>query len=262
MSKSITFRNESHTVEGLFVKEFRPTELDSSVAPIVMVHGGSHGWWAFEDWLPLFAEMGRHCFSLSLRNHTDSYSIPEERFLSLSIRDYVDDVRVVLQWIGKRSILLGHSMGGIVVQKTPELYDPAALVLVASVGPGQLGPMRDPLPVDKPVLLDAQTVRQYWFHDIHDAKFRTIYERLVPESPSVMNEYGYEGVPIDRNSIQCPVLVIQGGEDRSSVHRAQDIADFYKVPFKIVPKSGHDLMLEPTLTLSAEYIHQWLEENV
>ena len=46
-------------------------------------------------------------------------------------------------------ITIGHSMGEIMIQKAAEQANLRALILLASVGPGQLGAIRDPLPADK-----------------------------------------------------------------------------------------------------------------
>jgi len=76
---------------------------------------------------------------MSLRNHTGSYSVPEEKYLKLTVGDYAEDVLKVLNWIDRPAILIGHSMGGITVQKVAEQKNLRALILLASVGPGQLG---------------------------------------------------------------------------------------------------------------------------
>lgn len=65
-----------HTVHGLFVREAAP-QTPKYPTPLVMIPGASHGWWAYEEWLPFFAERGRISYALSLRNHTGSYGVPD-----------------------------------------------------------------------------------------------------------------------------------------------------------------------------------------
>ena len=43
-----------HVVHGL-VREAAP-QMPKYPTPLVMIPGGSHGWWASEEWLPFFAE--------------------------------------------------------------------------------------------------------------------------------------------------------------------------------------------------------------
>jgi pimeloyl-ACP methyl ester carboxylesterase len=223
-----------------------------------MVPGGSHGWWAFEIWLPFFASSGWPSYALSLRNHTGSYSLPDKEFVHLTLDDYVDDVSTVLTWLGKPAVLIGHSMGGIIAQKAAEKTALKAMVLAASVGPGQLGAIRDPVPTGKPIMLDSDTVRSIWFHKIDDESFKRVYSRLTPESPEVINEYSSGTVKVDREAINCPILVIRGACDHTVVHSAEALADFYHASCHIEPECGHDLMLEPPALDVAQNVNQWL----
>jgi pimeloyl-ACP methyl ester carboxylesterase len=253
-----TVAQKNHTIQGLFTKEYVPTQRLSKAVSILMIHGGCHGWWAFEKWGPHFADKGWKVFASSLRNHTDSYSIPTAQYIKLSLKDYVDDVFTVVRWIDGPFILLGHSMGGLIAQKLAEITEPQALVLVSSVGPGQLGKMRDPYPEDSPIVVDAVTARALWFHDINDAEFDSISQRLVPESTSVVNEYSGGHVKVNRAAITCPILVTGGEEDVSPVHKQQSIAEFYGIEHTLFPNCGHDLMLERRAFKAADFIDEWL----
>ncbi len=168
---AVPVHEEHHRVDGLFVKEAGPVETTRLVSPILMVHGACHGWWAYRKWMPFFAAAGWCSYAMSLRNHAGSIAVPDDTFLRLTVDSYVTDVLTVLGWIGKPAILVGHSMGGIVVQKAAETTNPAAMVLLASVGPGQLGKIRDPLPVDQSFMFTAAQARQIWFHKIDDDEF-------------------------------------------------------------------------------------------
>jgi pimeloyl-ACP methyl ester carboxylesterase len=251
-----------HYVKGLFLKEISPTNNGDSTERLLMVHGGSHGWWAFEPWMKFFARRGRRTFSLSLRNHTGSYKVPLDQYLRLKVRDYVDDLMDAASFLSSKPILIGHSMGGIIAQKAMETLSARALVLVASVGPGQLGKMRDPLPEDKPVKLSLEETRKSWFNHIDPKRLEELYRLMVPESPSVINEYSARGVSIDRSLITCPIFVIKGRMDRSSVHPAQDIAKFYAAEYEIIENSGHDIMLEENSTVAAGVVENWLGKSL
>jgi len=223
-----------------------------------MIPGACHGWWAYEEWLPVFAERGWTSYALSLRNHTGSYAVPDEDYIQLAVHDYVADVLHVLDWIGTPVALMGHSMGGIIAQKVAELVGLKALVLIAPVGPGQLGRMNTPVPTNRPLMPDAATVRRLWFHTVTDERFAAVYHRLCPESPSVVNEYRTGRAAVDRSKIHCPILVIEGEYDRSGVHDPQAVARFYDATYVEAQDAGHDLMLEHRAAEFAESVAQWL----
>lgn len=157
-----------HLVEGLFVKEVAPTAPGGPETPLLFVHGAAHGWWAWEKWLGFFAAAGWRCYAMSLRNHTGSRAVAEPEYLRLRVADYAEDIRTLARWLDGPPVLIGHSMGGISAQKAAEGLDLKGLVLVASVGPGQLGRIREPLPEDRPITYTAARAREQWFRDIDD----------------------------------------------------------------------------------------------
>ena len=79
----IRFNETDCSVEGLFVKGISRIEPTCLKTPVLMVHGACHGWWAYHKWLPFYATAGWNAYSMSLRNHTGSYSVPEEKYLKL-----------------------------------------------------------------------------------------------------------------------------------------------------------------------------------
>lgn len=254
----IRFNETDCRVDGLYVKGISRIEPTFLQTPILMVHGACHGWWAYHKWLPFFAAAGWPVYSMSLRNHTGSYPVPEDEYLKLRVDDYAEDVLRILNWLDRPAILVGHSMGGITVQKAAEQANLRALILLAAVGPGQLGAIRDPLPADKPFMFSPGQAREMWFYKIDDDAFNTIYRQLVPESVSVVNHYSSGDVTIDRSRIRCPVLAIGAEHEQTVVHNYRTIADFYSGDHLLVPDAGHDFMLEPAAIDVAIRINHWL----
>jgi len=252
------FVQRDHLVRGLFVREAAPSIPTSIQTPILMVHGASHGWWAWERWLSFFALSGWRSYAMSLRNHLGSYSIPDKAYVRLTLDSYLQDVLDILVWLDQPAVLVGHSMGGIIAQKAAERDPVRALVLVASVGPGQLGPIREPLPTEHPFMPTPQEARRLWFHRVDDGTFEDIYRKLVPESPSVMNDYSSGRIPVHRQKISCPILAVGVEHDRTVIHPFRRIADFYGCDSLFVPGAGHDLMLESMALDVAIRINHWL----
>lgn len=249
----------THDLGGLFVQEVR-SDRGTPLGDLVLIPGGFHGAWAFDPWMPLLAAEGWRCLALSLRGHSGSAPISDSELLSLSIWDYLDDVQAVLRWVGGHPVLLGHSMGGLLAQMAGR--GAAGLVLVSAVGPGQLGKIRDPFPVHQPLRFSPEAARALWFHTTSDEVFREVYERMTPESPTVLNSYSDGSVRLDTASIKGPVLAVGAEFDRTPVHRAELVAGLYGGDWWVVPGCGHDLMFERASLDVARAIAFWLRTRV
>jgi pimeloyl-ACP methyl ester carboxylesterase len=106
----------------------------SHPVPVVFVHGAWHGAWCWtEHFLPYFAERGYEAHALSLRGHGGSPG--RERLRWTSLAEYVADVASVLEGLPRAPVLVGHSMGGAVVQQFLETHTLPGAVLLASVPP-------------------------------------------------------------------------------------------------------------------------------
>jgi len=249
-----------HDVGGLFVQEVSPAKQGTSGA-LILVPGGFHGYWAFEAWMGVLACGGWSCYAMSLRGHTGSRPLTEKEWTSIRVADYVADLHSVQDWIGSPVAMLGHSMGGLITQLGALDRDTLALVLVSSVGPGQLGSIRDPFPTDRPLVFERDFARRLWFHKVDDSTFNRFYARLSSESPSVLNDYSDGSIYVDADRVDCPVLAIGGEHDATPVHAAHRIAEFYRGDYVVVPDVGHNLMYEPGGRGVAQLIVRWLSRK-
>lgn len=250
-----------HEVDGLFVKEISaPPEDVAATKPLLFLHGGLHGWWTWRYWQPVFARCGWQTYALSLRGHTGSRAIDREELLSLKLADYAADVCAVIDWIGQPVILVAHSMGGFIAQQVALARQLDALVLVAT-GAGQFGAVRDDLPIENPFWVTPQQARALFLHAASDDEFNEFYSHLVPESPTVLNDYT-RGGRMPTPDVGCPVLVMEAEHDREVVKQlACATADFYSAPLLRVQGVGHDVMLEPSAKQSALALNSWLMLN-
>jgi pimeloyl-ACP methyl ester carboxylesterase len=104
-------------------------------APLLFVHGVAHAAWCWDEhFLDFFADKGYRALAVSIRGHGGSPTSKPLR--KCSIADYIDDVDAVADTLPTRPVVIGHSMGGFVVQKYLESHHAPASVLVASFPPG------------------------------------------------------------------------------------------------------------------------------
>ena len=112
-------------------------ETPSEVAhpnPILFIHGMWHAAWCWTEYfLPYFSQHGYITYALSLRGHGSSEGNKNLRWSSLD--DYLTDVTQVIRQMEKPPILVGHSMGGMIIQKYLEKNKTPAAVLLASTPP-------------------------------------------------------------------------------------------------------------------------------
>ena len=121
-------------------------------APLLFVHGAFAGAWVWDEhFLPWFAAQGFSAHALSLRGHGGSAG--HERIDWYSIHDYVEDVAEVIADLEAAPVLIGHSMGGFVVQKYLERHSVPAAVLMCSVPPQGLVAAQFSLLFEKPGLM-------------------------------------------------------------------------------------------------------------
>lgn len=103
-------------------------EAPLRATPLLFVHGA---WCWAEHFLPYFAQHGYVSHALDLRGHGKSDGMNRLRWTSLA--NYGADVEQVIRQLEQPPVLIGHSMGGLIVQKYLETHQSPAAVLLASV---------------------------------------------------------------------------------------------------------------------------------
>jgi len=112
---------------------------ESHPVPLLFVHGAWHAAWCWDEhFLSFFADRNYRALAVSLRGHGNS---PTDKPLrACSVADFVEDISVVADTLPIAPVVIGHSMGGLIVQKYLESHDSPAGVLMTSMPPqGNLG---------------------------------------------------------------------------------------------------------------------------
>ncbi|GAB4816949.1 hypothetical protein N2152v2_003995 [Parachlorella kessleri] len=108
-------------------------------SPLVFVHGSYHGAWCWrENFMPYFASAGYDCWAISLRGQGGSER--GDLKISGSIKSLSDDLASFIATLPSPPVLIGHSFGGIVVERylldIPKGNPPlAGVACLASVPP-------------------------------------------------------------------------------------------------------------------------------
>jgi pimeloyl-ACP methyl ester carboxylesterase len=253
------------------VIDHQPQTASKSV-PLLFVHGAWHAAWCWaENFLPYFARHGYSAHALSLRGHGQSEG--RERLRTTRIADYLADVAQVAAQLPKPPILIGHSMGGLVVQKYLETRAAPAAALLASVPPaGVLATTlriaaRHPQPFLKanltwrlyPIVGTLELCREALFsRNIAADKLNSYFSRIQDESYLGFLDMMIFALPRP-SRVKTPVLVLGAADDRVfSPGEVQATARAYHTTAEIFPDMAHDMMLEPGWQAVADRILTWL----
>jgi pimeloyl-ACP methyl ester carboxylesterase len=103
------------------------------MASFVLVHGAWHGGWCWSPVVDALSEAGHRAVAPDLPGHGDDPAPVE----SVTLDDYVARVRSVCEEHAEPVVLVGHSMGGVVITRVAELVPDrlAALVYLAAFLP-------------------------------------------------------------------------------------------------------------------------------
>jgi len=258
---------------GLELLHGRRPPRSSRRPPLVFLHGAFAGAWVWaERFLPWFAHRGYPAYALSFRGHGDS--VGGEDLHELGISDYVEDVLSVLRGFEQPPVLIGHSMGGYVVQKVVMEADVRAYVLLASVPPtGLMGPAIT-MAWSRPWLLarlfeiqsqgmevvSPETLREAFFwSDVPERQAASYLMKVQNESRRATLDLYWPAVMNLARLRQVPALVVGARRDPliSALHVQQTAAIVGTSPV-LIPGMGHAMMLELGWEDVADRIHGFL----
>lgn len=254
------------------VKE--PARSPRRSVAVLFVHGINVGAWVWEEhFLPYFAAAGFDAHALSFRGHGRSEG--RDRIRDWRLQDYVRDLAAVVDRIGTPVVLIGHSLGGAVVQRFIRCGGRAdGMALLASVPPWGLGLSALRLAATSPVLAnsivsmslggganpDIETLRDASFSaNAPSPTLDRFAARVTPESPWAMLDV--QGWPplAPPPWAAPPAFVLGGSGDRlipsDEVWRT---GLYYGCGSTIIPLMAHNVMLEPRWETVAAKLRDWL----
>jgi non-heme chloroperoxidase len=265
----------SEFIDGLELITAAPAK-DTGKPPLLFVHGAFAGAWMWaERLLPWFAAQGYRASAVSLRGHGESFG--RDQVDQHSIRDYVDDVfaasDAVARAAGRAPILLGHSMGGFVIQKFLEHRPAPAAVLMCSVPPQGLLAASFHLVFNNPSLfidfnrllggteIAPEAVRAALFaHPLSDAQVAGFARRMSMESQRAIWDMSMFNL-VALHAVHRTPLMVLGTEHDQLIppFLVQSTAQAYGVEDHLFRGFGHGFPLEPDAERIGAAVVHWLE---
>ena len=223
-------------------------------AVMVFIHGAAGYASYLGDAMCYFAERGFECLAPDIMGHGERAGVDIRR---ASVEDdYVPDmcdfiVRIVrARYPGKKIVLVGHSMGGLIVQKLAEEGIGDALILITPAPPS--GVLYIPGKLLLPALSDIKgtlrllitrapfspsrkLVTKFFADPVASAEIIDEWcaMRTSGESFVALHEMGLTMIGVDKARVRAPMLVIGAAKD-VIIHRsvAGNVARYYGADHK------------------------------
>lgn len=173
---------------GIEMKRLGPP-VGESRRELLFMHGAWHGPWCWEPLAEPLAAEGWGCNLLALPGHGDG---PWELPCSTSLMDYaLYAARAAAQL--PSPVLIGHSMGGWIVQKLLEAADLPAVLLCPLPATGLAFTRLLALTLHHPLIIlgayvgrpvpikDPAMARRLFYDQMGEDELRQMWQRLVPE---------------------------------------------------------------------------------
>ncbi len=244
---------------------YRGTGAPTQRPPLLFVHGAGHGAWCWDiHWMKEAARLGWECHALSLRGHGQSFGKNLRHRWTLV--DYEKDVIAVAKSLSRKPVLIGHSMGGTLVQRCIARSGAMAGVLLATAGTRGIWPVvariahrwpRQGLRLMSGQHVSAQVLRDALFsNDLPEIDCRRYLARMEVESlPAILQLM----VPARSPKSTKPMLVVGAAEDALIPRRMiRQTAARYGVKEIFLPRTAHNLMLDTRWRLGLNVVLDWV----
>jgi pimeloyl-ACP methyl ester carboxylesterase len=245
---------------------------ESHPVPLLFVHGAWHAAWCWDEhFLGFFADKGYRALAVSFRGHGNSAC--DKPLRACSVADYVADVTSAADDLPAPPVVIGHSMGGLIVQKYLESHHAPAGVLLTSMPPqGNLGSAlrwirKRPSHFAKmaitgkalPYIGTPQLARERFFSGhTPESEVEKYAARLQEDSSRIGIDCALLKLPRPKR-VTTPMLVLGAEQDGANTRKEiLATARAYDTEAEFFPDMGHNMMLEPGWAAVAERIHSWL----
>ena len=258
-------------MSGLEVLSRRPAGGQPRT-PLLFVHGAYVGAWCWDDhFLPWFAERGFPAHAVSLRGH--GRSVGRERLHEFGLADYVEDLAQVAGSLERPPVLIGHSMGALVVQKFLERTSAPAAVHICPVPPFGLLPASFALAFGRPALFTeinalasghgasrAALAEALFAGPVNGERIERYYARMQAESRRALADMSWWGLP-QLWRMNRPETLVLGASHDSLIPAvmAQSAATMLGAEYRLLDGLGHAVMLESGWQRAAQEILDWLD---
>ncbi|CAK1222112.1 alpha/beta hydrolase [Fructobacillus cardui] len=244
---------------------------------IMFIHGFMNNGQIWSEWKTFFEQRNFNCYNYSwpymdgdVKELTQS---PSPKLAGTNFNDVVTHYAKLIQQLDEPPVLIGHSLGGVVVQKLLSMGYGSAAVCINSGPPKGIfkfnwdfivsnAQLMNPFKKNSLVLMDANWYHKYVTNDLtYNETQKFIDEYCLPASKQVAKTIG----SIDFKAPHKPLLFIAGQDDHSQpvvINKANfdaytNAASVKK--FKVFPKRTHNILSQSAWEEVATYAINWID---
>jgi alpha-beta hydrolase superfamily lysophospholipase len=242
--------------------------------PLLFQHGAWHGAWCWQLWIDYFASLGYEVHAISLPGHGKS-SFNKKHINLYTLKDYVETLASQAESISPKPVVIGHSLGGAIVQKYLQNHQlPGAILLSTLPSKGML-PMilrliqRHPLPALSGLLTwnvyewarTPELAQDLFLNSKTGIDAIEFQKKLVREATLPGIEACFPFAKI--NPAKTPVLVVGAEKDNIfTVEEQESTAKKYNGKSVIIKNEAHNLMMESSWQQTANVIDNWIANEL
>ena len=248
---------------------------------IIFVHGMFQNPKSWANWIEFFSQRGYNCLAPAWPLHEGEpvtlRENPPAGLGDLSLNTVVNEIEKVVLAQPTKPIVIGHSVGGIIVQLLANRDLISVGVPIDSVAPNGMidfdwgffknsAVIANPLKGDEPIYMDAKTFHGAFANTLSEEEARLAFEQYAThDSRNVLRDCMGQAGKIDLDRPHVPLLFIAGEKDqiipaalveknvkgytdKSSVTDRQEF-----------PDRSHFICGEPGWQEVATYVYEWLE---
>ncbi|MEO3406792.1 alpha/beta hydrolase [Mucilaginibacter sp. CAU 1740] len=250
---------------------------------IVFIHGMFQNPKSWENWIAYFNEKGYNCIAPAWPMHVgspaDLRENPPAGLGDLHLQTIVDEIERVIASLPEKPILIGHSVGGLIVQILVQKGLAEIGVPIDSVAPNAMlafdwGFMKNsalianPFKGNEPFFMDLESFHGSFCNTMSIEETEVAFnETATHDSRNVLRDCMGEAGHIDLELPHAPLLFIGGEEDEIIPYElneknAKAYTDEISITdFKAFPNRGHWICGQAGWEEIANYISEWLAEH-
>lgn len=266
----------------MHILQGKNSDYELRTRTVVFVHGLFMNHFSWQNWVNYFTLRKFNCHAPSYPYHEGEPSTlrqnPPKGLGSLDFAKVVDHYREFLKRLPEKPILIGHSMGGLIVQKLMMLNLGAAGICIAPAPPAGVftfnlnffllnGQTINPLKGDSVCLPGVKWFHRAFCNTTTLERAAIEYEKwVVPESRNIPRSILGPGGRLKMDLPHPPMLFVGGAQDhlipldlvRKNKKRYTNPSSI--VDLKVFSERTHFICLQPGWEEVAEFIYDWIIE--